>query len=314
MRFTLNSNALSVPKEEPRQKGGLLNRSPTPTPAKPPADKGLFKRFAGLRAVNFDTRLGPGPSRLYNVLDDYAGAAGTCFPHQATLAKRLGVSERSIRRWLCQLVQTGHVIPRRTGHGSDYTLAWVGLDGDRTNVSVLRSDTYVRSDRTSVAGAYKEEPYQRTKGPQSSSSSSEGAGNRGRKDDDDQKPPQERKTQNPTRPADSLVREVRQTLVTWARTNGYEEPSDPIPDEAIAHRLGEVHAELADLKSFLYGEFLERLKRLEDSPSTWKYVLRSVRSHFANFGKARTASDSDRDLDRAREEYIRGVKNARRSQ
>jgi hypothetical protein len=78
--------------------------------------------------------------------------------------------------------------------------------------------------------------------------------------------------------------------------------------------LREVGAELADLKNFLYGEFWERLQRLEDSPSTWKYVLTSVRKHFANFGKARTASNSDRGLDRAREEYIRGGKNARRSQ
>jgi hypothetical protein len=227
MRFRLNSNAHSVPKEEPRQKafgqpnhtefpnhlmdqwlpeetangshpqiqqrkntrrqdnrtylgsnwpGGVLNGSPAPAPAKQPVDKGLSKRFAGLRAVNFDTRLGPGPSRLYNVLDDYAGAAGTCFPHQATVAKRLGVSDRSIRRWLSELVQTGHVIPRRTGRGSHYTLAWVGLDNDRTHVSVFRSDIYVRSDRTSVAGAYKEEPYQITEGPQSSSSSSVGVG------------------------------------------------------------------------------------------------------------------------------------------
>jgi DNA-binding transcriptional ArsR family regulator len=139
--------------------------SPAPAPAKPAADKRPSTRYDGLRAVDFDTRLGPGPARLYHVLDDYAGAAGTCFPHQATLAKRIGVSDRTIRRWLSELVRTGHVIPRRTGRGSYYTLAWVGLAGDRTQVSVPRSDRCLRPDRTSVAGAYKEEPYQRTEAP-----------------------------------------------------------------------------------------------------------------------------------------------------
>ena len=288
--------------------------SSIPDTTKPAAEKRFSTRYHGLRAAMFDTGLEPGPARLYQVLDDYAGAVGACFPHQATLAKRLGVSDRSIRRWLSQLVHTGHVTVRRTKLGCRYTLGWVGVDADRTRRSDHQSDTCVQSNRTSVAGAYKEEPYQRTEGTQSSSSSSVRVGNRGRKDDDDQKPPQERTTQNPTRPADSIVREVRETLVTWARTNGYEQPSDPIPDQAIAQRLREERAEMTDLNSFLYGEFLERLKRLEDSPSTWKYVLRSVRNHFANFGEARTAWNSDRDLDRAREEYIRGGKNALRSQ
>lgn len=289
--------------------------SSTPALPKPTANERLAIRYERLRAVIFDTRLESGPVRLYSALDDYAGAAGTCYPHQATLATRLHVSDRSIGRWLSQLVHTGHVTVRRTKRGSRYTLSWVGVVADKTGVSDRQSDTCVRSDRTSVAGANKEEPYQRTEGPQSSSSSFVGVGNRGCKDDDDdQKSPQGRKTQNPTNPADSLVREVRETLVRWVNRNGYEQPSDSIPDEAIAQLLREQRAELADLKNFLYGEFSERLKRLEDSPSTWKYVLRSVRNHFANFGKARTVSNSDRDLERARAEYIRGGKDARRSQ
>lgn len=111
-------------------------------------------RFVAHSAVLNDHRLKPGPVRLYCVLDDYAGERGECYPYQATLAKQLGVAARTIRRWEAELVKAGHMAARRTARGNRYTLAWVVLDRDRTPVSVPRSDTYVRSDRTSVAGGY----------------------------------------------------------------------------------------------------------------------------------------------------------------
>lgn len=192
-----------------------------------------------------------------------------CHPHQATLAKRLGVSERTIRRWLSQLIDLGYISVRRTGRGSWCTLAWVGVESDRTGTSDQGPEKDVRSDTTSVSGAYKEEPRSWTGNPSSSSTAGEGRGPRPRDDDDDQEPPQERKTQNPS-PGDPLVREVRGTLEAWFERRGspkpLNRPSDPIPDEVIADELGKRHASILELKDFLDGDYTSAHPRApEDS-------------------------------------------------
>jgi hypothetical protein len=63
--------------------------------------------------------------RLYFALDDYAGSSGRAWPHQSTVAERIGASVRSVQLWLKELVDAGFVTSRRSIRGNRYRLAWL---------------------------------------------------------------------------------------------------------------------------------------------------------------------------------------------
>ena len=68
--------------------------------------------------------LSHGAFKLYSVLASYCyGDKNTCYPSQATLAERMGVSVRTVRRYLQELIDAGLVQKKRRGSISNlYTL------------------------------------------------------------------------------------------------------------------------------------------------------------------------------------------------
>jgi hypothetical protein len=71
-------------------------------------------RFAQIpSAVLDDLDVSAGALRLYAMLDWIAGKNGWCSPSERTLAERIGVSDRSVRVYLTQLKDRGHVVVTR---------------------------------------------------------------------------------------------------------------------------------------------------------------------------------------------------------
>ncbi len=66
-------------------------------------------------------QLGRGPSQLLGLLRAHARRTGKAWPRQATLATELGVSPRTIRRWLRNLEEEGLIDIQRTGRSSVVT-------------------------------------------------------------------------------------------------------------------------------------------------------------------------------------------------
>lgn len=66
-------------------------------------------------------RLGRGPSQLLGLLRAHARRTGKAWPRQTTLATELGVSPRTIRRWLRDLEEEGLIDIQRTGRSSVIT-------------------------------------------------------------------------------------------------------------------------------------------------------------------------------------------------
>jgi DNA-binding GntR family transcriptional regulator len=89
--------------------------------------------------VLLDATLTPAARAAYAMLASYAWRGAECWPGQETLAEDLGVDDRTVRRYLAELVERGLVERTRRGRG-------------RTNVySLPRQDTGVLSkaqDRT----------------------------------------------------------------------------------------------------------------------------------------------------------------------
>lgn len=70
--------------------------------------EGLTPPFAQvLLEVIEDRRISAGAFRLYALLIGLSRGFGSCWPSQATLASRLGISLRTIRNWLKELEATG---------------------------------------------------------------------------------------------------------------------------------------------------------------------------------------------------------------
>ncbi|MBD3174197.1 MAG: GntR family transcriptional regulator [Armatimonadia bacterium] len=65
--------------------------------------------------------VGRGPSQLLGVLRAHAWRTGRAWPRQDTLARELGVSVRTIRRWLRELETRGLIHIQRTGRSSVIT-------------------------------------------------------------------------------------------------------------------------------------------------------------------------------------------------
>lgn len=81
-------------------------------------------RFKARDAVLADLTIGYRSKLLYMALDDMAGYKGEAWPKQVTLGKMLGVSRRTIIRWLSELGDYVTVL-HRPGCAK-YVLAWRG--------------------------------------------------------------------------------------------------------------------------------------------------------------------------------------------
>ena len=66
-------------------------------------------------------QLGRGRSELLGLLRAHAKKTGKAWPRQSTLSREMGVSVRTIRRWLHDLEQGGYVLIQRTGRSSVIT-------------------------------------------------------------------------------------------------------------------------------------------------------------------------------------------------
>ena len=78
-----------------------------------------------------DRSLSLGARLTYTMLLSYAWQESRCFPGQARLAADLGVDERSVRRYLVELRESGYVDWRQLGFGKP-NLYYI-LDIEREN-------------------------------------------------------------------------------------------------------------------------------------------------------------------------------------
>ena len=85
--------------------------------------------------------LSRGARRCLAILQSYAAVSGRAFPFQATLAAKLDVSPRTVRRYLHELAAAGLVVVKKRQHSS----AEYRLQTGQNVRSGVRSD--VRSER-----------------------------------------------------------------------------------------------------------------------------------------------------------------------
>jgi hypothetical protein len=79
-------------------------------------------RFQARSLVLEDKRIGHRARFLYTVLDDMAGSKGEAWPKQETLGRMVGVSRRTIIRWLSELSDYVTILHRPGA--SMYVLSW----------------------------------------------------------------------------------------------------------------------------------------------------------------------------------------------
>lgn len=106
------------------------------------------------RALLRDPSISVGAKAVWNILDDHASPDRPVpFPSQETMAEHLGLSEkngdRTIRRWLGELIATGWVEVERTGRSNRHVMCW---DNTRTPEIGRTEVSRVASDRTPESG------------------------------------------------------------------------------------------------------------------------------------------------------------------
>jgi hypothetical protein len=90
--------------------------------------------FAWLRQVDTDPKTSAMEFRLAYVISQMLNQkTRVCFPLQATLAKRLSVSERAIREYVAGLVRRGHLRVRHRGR--DSSSVYEPVSNDRNGAS-----------------------------------------------------------------------------------------------------------------------------------------------------------------------------------
>jgi len=103
--------------------------------------------FACLKQVDADPKTSAQELRLAFVISQMLNKkTRACFPLQSTLAERLGVSDREVRRCIAGLVDRGHLRVRHRGR--DSSALYELVPKDRTSASghdTVRQDTGVRS-------------------------------------------------------------------------------------------------------------------------------------------------------------------------
>jgi len=107
---------------------------------------------AGFAAVPYivirDVKMSIGARFAYAILLMYSWQEGSCFPGQQTMAALMGVTERTLRRWLSELRDHDYISWRRTSPGATNT--YYILDAKSKLKAKKRPDTGVRSERTNV--------------------------------------------------------------------------------------------------------------------------------------------------------------------
>lgn len=97
-------------------------------------------------------QLGRGPSQLLGLLRAHARRTGRAWPRQTTLATELGVSARTIRRWLRDLEQGGYILIQRTGRSSVITFPSDPSDRpDEPSRPATMSD-HIRGEKNTAKG------------------------------------------------------------------------------------------------------------------------------------------------------------------
>jgi hypothetical protein len=89
-------------------------------------------------AVLLDSTLTAGARLLYALLVHYAWQDGECFPGQERLARDLGVSDRTVRSYMDELVRRGLVAKQRRGRGATNLYALV--EGESRPEADFRSE------------------------------------------------------------------------------------------------------------------------------------------------------------------------------
>ncbi len=106
-------------------------------------------RFSARDEVIFNPSLSTGARCLYVALDSMAGFKGQCWPNQVILAKRLGTTDRALRRWLCELSGIVSMVHRRGAN--IYLMKWI--DGRKPMLQGRTLVSYVNGEgRTLVSG------------------------------------------------------------------------------------------------------------------------------------------------------------------
>lgn len=96
----------------------------------PGTDRRLTRPFAMIpETVLIDGRLSLGARVLYGVMMLYAWQTGQCWPTQATIADRLGCSERQVRTFIKELADCGYVLVHQRGLNRPNVYEMVALTG-----------------------------------------------------------------------------------------------------------------------------------------------------------------------------------------
>ena len=100
------------------------------------------------RRLIYDTRIQPGPFRLWHYLNDRKNKAGIAFPAQRDIAVDLGCNPHSLARWIARLVTCGYLAIRK--RGQNHHLVYTILCGD--GLGVLPEWATRRNAQTDITG------------------------------------------------------------------------------------------------------------------------------------------------------------------
>jgi hypothetical protein len=116
------------------------------------ADSNTSNIFACLRQIDADPKTSAMEFRLAYVLSQMLNKkTRQCFPLQATLAKRLGVTDRTVRQCLAGLVERGHVRVRRRGGDNSAIYEFVISDRKHSSgLGTLRPEAQFRSENEEI--------------------------------------------------------------------------------------------------------------------------------------------------------------------
>lgn len=97
-------------------------------------------------------QLGRGRSELLGLLRAHAKKTGKAWPRQSTLSREMGVSVRTIRRWLHDLEQGGYVLIQRTGRSSVITFPDGLADGPNQPTRSAGMTDRIRGEKETAEG------------------------------------------------------------------------------------------------------------------------------------------------------------------
>lgn len=105
-----------------------------------------------MAAVWDHAELEPTMKLLLLALADFADSSGTCWPAYPTLAGRVGVSERQVRRLVLRAEERGYLTRQRGGRGPGNSTRYTLTMARGTYVSPMKGDTRGRKEDAGVNG------------------------------------------------------------------------------------------------------------------------------------------------------------------